>query len=110
MRRLVADGGGGGTHGLRDHLAAEDAAEPVGLAVNAKTVIAHRFRRERTQQAVERALDRPIQLGCGGHQIRRSCAPSRRTRSCCLRSSGVTLGVSAGRWSRIAENATFLMV
>ena len=44
------------------------------------------------------------------HQIRRSCAPSRARRSCSCRSSGVTTGVSAGRWSRTSANGTFLMV
>jgi hypothetical protein len=65
MRRLVADRGGCGRCGLGDHLAAEHATEPVGLAVSTKAVAAQRLRLQRMQQAVERTQDGLLQTLAG---------------------------------------------
>ncbi len=66
---MVADGGGGGLHGLRKELAAEDAAEATGFVVRAEPVVALRFQLQSALEVVERAEDRLLH--------RRVCAPQR---------------------------------
>jgi hypothetical protein len=58
----------------------------------------------------QRLSARPQRYGRRRYQIRRSCAPSRRSCSCSCRSAGVTRGVSGGRCLRTSSKGTFLIV
>src|SRR5262245_44130351 len=127
MGWLVGHGGARGEQGLGQCLPPEDAIEATRLAVSPEPVSAQRLELERSQYAVRRAEDRPLDAPAGAlrsrpdvdyaphgprsgrrNQRRGSSAPWSRMRSCSWRAPGVTTAVSFGSGSRTSGTFTFL--